>query len=128
MIREITAKTLISKVKNDSFFGLTYNFNLYRGCEHSCIYCDSRSRCYGIENFSDISVKVNAPLLLEKELSSKRRKGTIGTGSMNDPYMPVEEDYRLMEKALEIMAHKAFPVHIITKSPLVLRDAGILKK
>ena len=66
--------------------------NLYRGCSHQCIYCDSRSECYQIENFADVLVKVNAIDLLRKELPRKRVKGTIGTGSMSDPYLPLEAD------------------------------------
>jgi len=70
------------------WFGIKYGVNLYRGCQHQCIYCDSRSECYQIENFNtDMLVKANAIDLLRKELASKRVKGTIGTGSMNDPYM-----------------------------------------
>jgi DNA repair photolyase len=128
MIKEITAKTLLSTVKQpDTWFGLKYNFNLYRGCQHQCIYCDSRSECYQIENFADILVKANALELLEKELSKKRIKGTIGTGSMNDPYMPIEATRNLTGRALEIIARHGFPVHIITKGTLVLRDLPTLK-
>ena len=129
MIKEIKAKTMLSHVPGpDSWFGLKYNMNLYRGCSHGCIYCDSRSSCYRIENFSDILVKSNAIELLKKELPSKRVKGTIGTGSMNDPYQPVEKQYQLTRQALELMAKHGFPVHIITKSDLVLRDIDVLKQ
>ena len=128
MIKEITAKSLLGVVKSEFIFGLSYNFNLYRGCQHDCIYCDSYSACYQIENFSDILVKINAPELLAKELAGKRRKGTIGTGSMNDPYMPIEKHYRLTRQALEIIAKYKFPVHIITKSDLVLRDIDLIKE
>jgi DNA repair photolyase len=128
MIREITAKTLLTSVKQpDPWFGLKYNFNLYRGCQHQCIYCDSRSECYQIENFADILVKANAIELLEDELRRKRVKGTIGTGSMNDPYMPVESTRKLTGRALEVIAAHSFPVHIITKGTLVLRDLSTLK-
>lgn len=101
--------------------------NLYRGCQHQCIYCDSRSECYQIENFNDILVKVNAIELLDKELRSKRVKGTVGTGSMNDPYMPIEATRNLTGRALEVIAAQGFPVHIITKGTLVLRDLPTLK-
>jgi DNA repair photolyase len=128
VIREISAKTLLASVKQpDPWFGLKYNLNLYRGCQHQCIYCDSRSECYQIENFADILVKVNALELLEKELSKKRVKGTIGTGSMNDPYMPIEATRNLTGRALEIIAAHGFPVHIITKGTLVLRDLPTLQ-
>ncbi len=126
----IQAKTILSSLKagTDTWFGLRYNMNLYRGCQHGCIYCDSRSKCYGIKNFSEIEVKENALELLEKELRSKRDKGTIGFGSMNDPYMPVEKELQLSRKALELIKKYRFPVHLITKSTLVLRDMDILKE
>ena len=130
LIREIQAKTILARVKEpDDWFGLYYNFNLYRGCQHQCIYCDSRSECYQIENFNqDVLVKVNAVELLRKELAGKRVVGTIGTGSMNDPYMPLEAEKQLTRQALETIAEFKFPVHIITKSDLVLRDLGLLEQ
>ena len=130
MIKEIVAKTLVSRVSGvDSIFGLDYGLNLYRGCQHRCIYCDSRSQCYGIENFDgDVLVKINAIELLRDELPRKRRVGIIGTGSMNDPYMPLEEQVKLTRRALEAIAEYGFGVHVITKSDLVLRDIDILKK
>jgi DNA repair photolyase len=129
MIREIQAKVLLNRVPQpDNWFGLRYNMNLYRGCQHQCIYCDSRSECYQIEDFSDVLVKVNAVELLKKELASKRIKGTIGTGSMNDPYMPVERQYNLTGQALEVIRQFRFPVHIITKSDIVLRDLETLQE
>jgi hypothetical protein len=88
-----------------------------------CIYCDSRSLCYGIENFDgEVLVKANAIELLRIELARKRTKGLIGTGSMNDPYMPLERTVRLTGRALEVIAEFGFPVHVLTKSDLVLRD------
>ena len=127
MIHEITAKTLLSSAKQpDSWFGIKYTMNLYRGCQHQCIYCDSRSECYRIENFADVLVKVNAIDLLKKELPRKRVKGTIGTGSMNDPYMPLEATRRLTAQALEVIAAQRFPVHVLTKNDLVLRDLETL--
>src|SRR5512141_1827672 len=94
---EIQAKTMLATIGHpDGIFGMKYNMNLYRGCQHRCIYCDSRSKCYEIENFDgDILVKTNALVLLESELSRKRVKGVVGTGSMNDPYMPIEKQYYL---------------------------------
>jgi DNA repair photolyase len=129
MIKPIQAKVMLSHVKQpDTWFGLKYNMNLYRGCQHQCIYCDSRSECYQIEKFSDILYKENAIELLESELARKRVKGTIGTGSMNDPYMPVEAKLKLTRLALALIARCRFPVHIITKSDLVLRDLDLLKQ
>ena len=128
-VEEITVKTILNAVKQpDDWFGLKYNMNLYRGCQHQCIYCDSRSTCYQIENFANIFVKINAIELLEETLPRKRFIGTVGTGSMNDPYMPVERRYNLTGRALACLAHHGFPVHIITKSDLVVRDIDILQQ
>jgi DNA repair photolyase len=102
--------------------------NLYRGCQHQCIYCDSRSECYRIENFANIEVKENAIGLLRNELRKIKTKDTIGTGSMNDPYMPVENEVKLTRQALESIYEFRFPVHVLTKSDLVCRDIDILKK
>ncbi len=126
--RQIQAKVLLSHVKQpDDWFGLKYNMNLYRGCQHRCIYCDSRSECYRIDHFdSEVLVKANAIDLLRKELASKRVKGTIGTGSMNDPYMPLEAEVNLTGRALAVIAEFRFPVHVMTKSDLVLRDLDML--
>jgi DNA repair photolyase len=127
MINEIQAKVLLAHLKQaDDWFGLKYNMNLYRGCQHQCIYCDSRSECYRIENFNDVLVKVNAIELLRKELASKRFKGTIGTGSMHDPYMPAEAKFNLTGRALQVIAEFRFPVHINTKSDLILKDLDTL--
>ncbi len=128
MITEIEAKGILNPVKQpDDWFGLKYNMNLYRGCQHRCIYCDSRSMCYQIDNFDhEVIVKVNAVELLADQLPRKRVVGTIGTGSMNDPYMPLEKRYNLTGRALEVIAENRFPVHVLTKSDLVLRDIDIL--
>jgi DNA repair photolyase len=130
MIKEIQAKTLLARVKGpDDWFGLYYTMNLYRGCQHQCIYCDSRSECYQIEDFDhEVLVKANAIEVLRRELAGKRVVGTIGTGSMNDPYMPLEVETRLTRRALEVVAEFGFPVHAITKSDLVLRDLDLLKE
>ncbi len=129
MVSEITSKTILNHVKQpEPWFGLKYNMNLYRGCQHQCIYCDSRSECYRLGDLADIRVKVNALELLEDTLPRKRVRGTIGFGSMNDPYMPIEMKYRLTCGALEIIQDHQFPVHILTKSDLVLRDLDLLKE
>ena len=129
MVREISAKTILSPLKQpDTWFGTRYSMNIYRGCQHSCIYCDTRSECYRIDDLKDIAVKTNAIELLQKELHRKRKKGTIGTGSMNDPYMPVEKEYGLTRKALKVIRERNFPVHIMTKSDLVFRDKDIIKE
>ena len=103
--------------------------NIYRGCSHGCIYCDSRSRCYQFTHpFEDIEVKQNAPNLLEKALKSKRKKCMIGTGAMSDPYMHCEENLRLTRKCLEIILENDFGVAIQTKSDRILRDIDLLAK
>jgi len=129
MIQYIETKSILSKLRQkDTWFGVTYNMNLYRGCQHGCIYCDTRSECYGINDISTISVKKNALDLLVQELIRKRKnRATIGTGSMNDPYMPIEKELLLTRNALQIITKEKFPVHVITKSNLVERDADILQ-
>jgi DNA repair photolyase len=128
-MREIVAKTLLASVKQpDTWFGLKYNMNLYRGCQHGCTYCDTRSECYGIDDLSDVAVKINALDLLQDELRRKRIKGTIGFGAMNDCYQPLEAELQMTRRALEIIARFGFPVHILTKSDLVLRDLDLLQR
>lgn len=101
--------------------------NIYRGCLHGCIYCDSRNRCYGFtHDFEDIEVKENAVYLLEKALRSKRKKCMIGTGSMCDPYIPVEEKLGLTRLCLEVIDQYEFGVAIQTKSTRILRDMDLL--
>lgn len=100
--------------------------NLYRGCQHGCIYCDSRSVCYGIGNFEDIEVKENAIELLDAALRHKRKKCMIGTGAMTDPYIPLENDLQFTRKALEVINKHGFGVTVQTKSSRVLRDLDLL--
>ncbi len=103
--------------------------NIYRGCTHGCIYCDSRSRCYRFTHpFEDIEVKQNAPELLKKALKSKKKKCMIGTGAMSDPYMHCEEDLRLTRRCLEIILENGFGVAIQTKSDRILRDIDLLSE
>jgi len=129
MIKKIQAKSILSPLKGKGFdpFGISCNMNIYRGCQHQCIYWDSRSNGYQIDNFADILIKENAIDMLKQELSAKRKKLTIGTGSMNDPYMPIEEELGLTRQALELIYRYQFPVHIITKSNMVVRDLDILR-
>ncbi len=103
--------------------------NLYRGCSHGCIYCDSRSRCYHMEHdFEDIEVKENAIELLEHALRRKRQKCMIGTGSMTDPYIPLELELQHVRKALSLIDKYGFGFTVITKSDRVLRDLDLLRK
>lgn len=102
--------------------------NLYRGCTHGCIYCDSRSRCYQMEHdFEDVEVKSNAPVLLKKALKGKRKKCMIGTGAMCDPYMHCEAQLRHTRKCLEIIDKYGFGAAIQTKSSRILQDLDLLK-
>lgn len=106
-----------------------YGMNIYRGCTHGCIYCDSRSRCYQFTHaFEDIEVKRNAPELLEQALRSKRQKAMIGTGAMSDPYMHCEEQLGLTRKCLEIICRYGFGAAVQTKSDRILRDIDLLEE
>ena len=128
-IEYVNAKGILVRNSNpENWFGVHYNMNVYRGCQHDCIYCDSRSDCYQIQNFSNLIIKINAADLLDKELFKKRRKVTIGTGSMSDPYIPAEKHVRLTEKVLKIIIKHKYPFHITTKSDLILRDIDLLKE
>ncbi len=103
--------------------------NLYRGCSHGCIYCDSRSKCYHMEHdFEDIEVKGNALQLLESALRRKRKKCMIGTGSMTDPYIPLETELEHVRKALSLVRDYGFGFTLITKSARVLRDLDLLQE
>ncbi len=103
--------------------------NLYRGCTHGCIYCDSRSRCYQFTHpFEDVEVKRNAPELLEQALKSRRTRCVIGTGSMSDPYMHCEAELGLTRRCLEIIRDQGFGAAIQTKSDLILRDIDLLEE
>lgn len=118
-MQQVVAKGILS-AKN--------GMNIYRGCTHGCIYCDSRSECYGMTyTFEDIQVKVNAPELLEQALAKKRQRCMIGTGAMTDPYIPLEKELCQMRKCLEIIHKYGFGAAILTKSDLILRDLDLLQ-
>ena len=113
----VQAKTLLNRENG---------MNVYRGCMHGCVYCDSRSRCYQFTHpFEDIEVKENAPELLEKILRTKRKKIMIGTGSMCDPYQPCEMDLRIVRRCLELIDQYGFGAAVLTKSDRVLRDLDL---
>lgn len=122
----IPAKTIITKKKDVSWFGTDYNMNIYKGCCHGCIYCDSRSDCYHIEDFDTVRAKENALFIIEEELRKKVSSGIIGTGAMSDPYNPFEVKYQLTRNSLEIIDRYRFGVSIATKSDLIARDIDIL--
>lgn len=119
-MHEIRAKSILSSGNG---------INIYRGCTHGCIYCDSRSACYQMDHaFEDVAVKVNAPELLEDALRRRRRRCMIGTGSMCDPYLPLERETRLTRRCLEVIDRQGFGVSLLTKSDLVLRDLDLLRR
>lgn len=116
----VTAKGILSAANG---------MNLYRGCTHGCIYCDSRSLCYETpQPFEDVEAKENAPQLLEAALRSKRKRCMIGTGSMCDPYLHAEKELGLTRRALELIARYEFGVSILTKSDLIMRDIDLLEE
>ena len=128
-MKEIIAKQILIPSKTPhEWFDIHYNMNLYRGCLHGCIYCDSRSACYQLNDFEEIELKVNALDILRTELASKQKKTTIGTGSMSDPYNIYEAKMLYTRQDLELLSEFNFPVHINTKSNLILRDIDILQK
>lgn len=128
MIEYIPAKTIVTKTKDSGWFGTDYNMNIYKGCCHGCIYCDSRSECYHVDNFDTIRAKENALEIIRDDLRRKVKKGVIGTGAMSDPYNPFERELCLTRHALELVNAYEFGVAIATKSPLITRDIDILKE
>lgn len=124
----IDAKTIVTRTKTTSWFGTEYNMNIYKGCCHGCIYCDSRSDCYRVENFDTVRAKKNALAIIRDDLQRKIRSGVVATGSMSDPYNPFERELLLTRHALELLDAYEFGVAIATKSPLVTRDIDILKQ
>lgn len=132
MVKEIFAKTILNRhKKRDPWFLDDYSLNPYQLCDFNCIYCYIRGSKYGENMKQGLAVKVNAPTLLEKELLRRvRRKeyGFIALSSATEPWMHLEEKYKLTRKCLEIVAKFKFPVHCLTKSTLILRDLDLLKE
>lgn len=122
----IPAKTIVSARYEGGWFGSCYSMNLYRGCCHGCIYCDSRSECYGIRDFDRVRAKEQALETIARDLRGKRYKGMVTTGSMSDPYNPFEETLELTRGALQLLDRYGFGAAIDTKSPLVTRDMDVL--
>ncbi len=123
----IPAKTIVTKNKSTYWFGAEYNMNIYRGCCHGCIYCDSRSDCYHIKDFDTVKAKENALEVIRNDLRRKVKSGVVQTGSMSDPYNIFEKDLKLTRNALELINAYEFGVSIVTKSDLITRDIDILK-
>ena len=116
-------------IQAKSILSARNGMNLYRGCQHGCIYCDSRSRCYHMDHrFEDVAVKGNGIELLELALKRKRRPCMIGTGAMSDPYTPVERELGLTRRALEVVEKYGCGITILTKSDLILRDMDVLRR
>ena len=127
-MKTIPAKTILTHNKSTAWFGCEYNMNLYRGCVHGCLYCDSRSDCYHVEHFDEVAAKENALKILQKECEKKVKSGVVATGAMSDPYNPFEKDSQLTRHALELLSAYDFGVAIATKSDLICRDLDILRE
>ncbi len=124
----IPAKTIVTKIKApNNWFGIDYNMNIYKGCCHGCIYCDSRSDCYGVEQFDKVRAKEDALRIIRNDLRRKTRSGVVGTGAMSDPYNPFERKLMLSRHALELCDAFGFGAAIATKSSLLVWDIDILK-
>lgn len=118
----LPAKHILLRNKSTSWFGTDHTMNLYRGCSHGCIYCDSRSACYGDDRFDTVKAKEDALTILRDELRRKVRPGFVGMGSMSDPYNPMEKELEWTRKALMLLDAYQFGVAIATKSDLIVRD------
>lgn len=122
----IPAKHLLHRSRSTQWFGTDHTMNIYRGCCHGCLYCDSRSDCYQIGEFGTVRAKADALRILRDDLARKMRPAFICTGSMSDPYNPFEEELQLTRHALELIDAYGCGVAIATKSDLIARDADIL--
>lgn len=124
----IPAKTIVIRTKSTSWFGTDYNMNIYKGCCHGCIYCDSRSECYHVDDFDRVRAKENALEIIRNDLRRKVRPGVVGTGSMSDPYNPFEKELQLTRHALELISAYGFGAAVYTKSDLIMRDIDVLQE
>ncbi|MBC8535321.1 radical SAM protein [Clostridiales bacterium BX7] len=125
----VAARSIVTRNKGGAdWFGCDYNMNIYRGCCHGCIYCDSRSDCYGIEDFDRVRAKRDALRIIRDDLSRKLRPGVVATGAMSDPYNPFERELLLTRHALELIDAYGFGAAIATKSDLIVRDADVLRE
>ena len=124
-MKYIQAKSILSGYSSKGWFGCNYNMNIYRGCNHGCIYCDSRSACYQVENFDCVRAKENALVILERELACRKHKGTVGIGAMSDPYNQCENTELLTRGALALISRHGYGIVLATKSALVTRDIDL---
>ncbi len=127
-MKTIKAKKLIATSKSTNWFGAKYGVNIYRGCNFGCIYCDSRSSVYHVDNFDEVKIKENYLELFENELKSKRLSGIISLGAMSDHYNSFEKELEATRNILKLINKYKFGVNITTKSDLVVRDIDILKE
>lgn len=125
-IEYIPAKTIVQRTRDASWFGARYNMNIYRGCCHGCIYCDSRSDCYRIDRFAQVRAKADALRVIRDDLARKVKPEVVATGSMSDPYNPFERDLLLTRHGLELLEAYGFGAAIATKSELITRDIDVL--
>lgn len=124
----VDTKSIVNKTKNSGWYGMDYTMNIYKGCCHGCIYCDSRSRCYQVDKFDTVRAKMNSSEVIESDLKKKMKKGVVGTGAMSDPYNPFEKKHELTRKALKLVEKYRFGIAIDTKSDLIMRDMDIIKE
>ena len=122
----IPAKTIVNRTKDPGWFGTEYNMNIYRGCCHGCIYCDSRSDCYRNDDFDQVKAKADALRIIRDDLERKAKVGVVATGSMSDPYNPFEEELQLTRHALTLLEAYGFGVAVATKSDLIVQDIDVL--
>lgn len=122
----ISVKHLLHRSRSTEWFGTDHTMNIYRGCCHGCLYCDSRSDCYQIENFDYVRAKADALRILRDDLARKVQPAFISTGSMSDPYNPFEQELQLTRHALELIDAYRCGVAIATKSDLITRDIDVL--
>lgn len=128
ILKYIPAKTIVTKTKAPAkWFGIDYNMNIYKGCCHGCIYCDSRSECYQIQDFDQVRAKKDALQIIRNDLRRKTRSGVVGTGAMSDPYNPFERTLMLTRHALELCDAFGFGAAVTTKSTLLERDTDVLQ-
>lgn len=132
MAKEITVSSVLNRQKRrDDWFLCDYSMNPYESCQFNCVYCYVKGSKYGERMAEGIAVKWNAPTIIDKQLKARAEKkeyGIIALGSATDPYMPIEEERQITRHCLEVILKRRFPVEVITRSPLILRDLDILKE
>ena len=124
----VPAKHLLHRSKSTAWFGTDHTMNLYRGCCHGCLYCDSRSTCYQDPDFDTVKVKADALRLLRDDLARKARPALINMGAMSDPYNPFEKELLLTRHALELIGAYGCGVAAATKSDLIVRDIDLYRE